>query len=115
MFISENLQVSTTNTFGGKYHYDVYHTRDKYYMTDRFELCSLEQNKYIFNHTNGFIKLADNNRHELIFNNNIKKLLKKSESNPVYIIQKMSPETDKNWETINTKRLGLKNILTNSI
>lgn len=115
MFISKSLQVSTTNIFGDKYNYDVYNTTDKYYMTDRFELCSLEINKYIFNHTNGFIKLADNNLHKLIFNNNIKKLLTKSESNPVYIIQKMSPETDKNWETINNKRLGLKNILTNSI
>ena len=82
-------------------------------MTDRFELCSLEQNKYIFNHTNGFIKLADNYHHKLIFNDN--QLLTKSEPNQVYIIQKMSPSTNKNWKTMNNKRLGLKNILRNSI
>lgn len=113
MFVSKSLQVSVTNKFGDKYYYDVYNTTDKYYMTDRFELCSLEQNKYIFNHTNGFIKLDDNYSHKLIFNDN--QLLTKSESNPVYIIQKMNPAIDKNWKTMNNKRLGLKNILRNSI
>ena len=97
MFVSMNLQVTTQNINNDMLEYDVYHSKHNYYMTERFELCALTMNKYIYNHIDPL----------RIINHVAMHLLQIQETEePLFIVQNVKVE-DKTWERLNNKRLNL--------
>ena len=91
MFVSMNLQVSTKNINNDMLEYDVYHSKHNYYMTERFELCTLEQRKYISNHVDPLH----------IINHVAMHLLQIQETEEqLFIVQNVNIE-DKTWERLN--------------
>ena len=97
MFISNKLKPTTKNINNDMLEYDVYDSNHNYYMTERFELCSLTTNKYIFNHIDPFHKLNHVAMHLL----QIQKI-----KEHFFIIQKVNIEK-KIWDNLNSKRLNL--------
>ena len=97
MFVSMNLQVTSKNVHNDMIEYDVYDSNHMYYMTERFELCALTMNKYIFNHIKPFHKI-----HHIAMH-----LLKIQETEePLFIVQNVNTK-DKTWDKLNNKRLLL--------
>ena len=94
MFVFMNLQATTRNAM---LKYDVYNSKHNYYITERFELCALTQNKYIFNHIDPFHKINNISMHLL-------QIQKTKEQ--LFIVQSVNIE-DKTWEKLNSKRLNL--------
>lgn len=97
MFVSMNLQVTSKNVHNDMIEYDVYNSNHNYYMTERFELCSLATNKYIFNHIDPFHKLNYVAMHLL--------QIQKTKEH-FFIIQKVNIE-NKTWDKLNSKRINL--------
>ena len=97
MFISNKLKPTTKNINNDMLEYDVYDSNHNYYMTERFELCSLATNKYIFNHIDPFYKLNYVAMHLL--------QIQKTKEH-FFIIQNINIE-NKIWDNLNSKRLNL--------
>lgn len=97
MFVSMNLQVTSQDVHTDMLEYDVYHSKHLYYMTDRFELCGLTSNKYIFNHIEPFHKINHIDMHLLQIRETEKQL---------FIVQKVNIE-DKTFDNLNNKRANL--------
>lgn len=97
MFISNKLKPTTKNVHNDMIEYDVYDSNHNYYMTERFELCSLTTNKYILNHINPFYKLNYVAMHLL--------QIQKTKEH-FFIIQNINIE-NKIWDNLNNKRLKL--------
>lgn len=97
MFVSMNLQVTTRDVHTNMLEYDVYHSKHNYYMTERFELCTLEQRKYISNHVDPLH----------VINHVAMHLLEIQETEEqLFIVQNVNIE-DKTWDKLNNKRLSL--------
>ena len=97
MFVSMNLQVTSINVYHDMPEYDVYDSNHNYYMTERFELCALTTNKYIFNHIDPFHKI----NHVLMHLLQIQKTKEQ-----LFIVQSVNIE-DGTWDKLNNKRLNL--------
>ena len=97
MFVSMNLQVTSKNINNDMLEYDVYDSNHNYYITERFELCALTTNKYIFNHIDPFHKINHVAMHLL--------QIKKTEEE-LFIVQSVNIE-DGTWDKLNNKRLSL--------
>ena len=97
MFISNKLKPTTRNINNAILEYDVYDSNHMYYMTERFELCSLTTNKCILNHINPFYKLNYVAMHLL--------QIQKTKEH-FFIIQNINTE-NKIWDNLNSKRLNL--------
>lgn len=97
MFISNKLKPTTRNINNAMMEYDLYDSNHNYYMTERFELCSLATNKYIFNHIDPFHKLNYAAMHLL--------QIQKTKEH-LFIIQKVNIE-NKTWDKLNSKRINL--------
>ena len=97
MFVSMNLQVTSRNVYHDMLEYDVYNSNHNYYITERFELCALTINKYIFNHVDPFHKINHVAMHLL--------QIKKTEEE-LFIVQNINTE-NKIWDNLNNKRLKL--------
>ena len=101
--MSDKLKVSAAHNIN-KYmlEYDVYNWKHNYYITERFELCALEDiNKYLFNHFHIFYKAIDHNTHIIYVS---------KQNKPIFIIQRVNTDTGL-WKNINDKRLRLHKIL----
>ena len=97
MFVSINLQVTTKNINNDMLEYDVYDSNHNYYMTERFELCVLEQRRYITNHIDPLH----------VINHVAMHLLEIQETKEqLFIVQNVNIE-DKTWERLNNKRSNL--------
>ena len=97
MLISNKLKPTTKNINNDMLEYDVYDSNHNYYMTERFELCALTTNKYIFNHIDPFHKI----------NHVLMHLLQIQETKEqLFIVQNINVE-DETWEKLNSKRLSL--------
>ena len=97
MFISNKLKPTTKNINNDMLEYDVYDSNHNYYITERFELCALTTNKYIFNHIDPFHKINHVAMHLL-------QIQKRKEH--FFIIQKVNIE-NKTWDKLNSKRINL--------
>ncbi len=97
MFLNNKLKVSTKNINNDMLEYDVYHSKHNYYMTERFELCVLEQRKYISNHVDPLHIINHVDMHLLQIQETKEQL---------FIVQNVNIE-DKTWDTLNNKRLNL--------
>ena len=105
MLVSMNLQVTTKNINNDMLEYDVYNSKHSYYMTERFELCILAMNNYIFNHIDRLQIINHVAMHLL--------QIQKTEEQ-LFIVQNVKVE-DKTWEKLNNKRLNLNKILSKPI
>ena len=105
MFVSKKLEIYSNvniSNISNVYEFNIYIKSHRYYMTDRFELCSLNNiNKYLFNHFDGFYKIINHDIH-------ITHVAK--QTRPIFIIQRMNTDTGL-WQNINDKRLRLHEIL----
>ncbi len=97
MFVSDKLKVSAQDVHTNMLEYDVYHSKHNYYMTERFELCTLEQRKYISNHVDPLHIINHVGMHLLQIQETEKQL---------FIVQNVNIE-DKTWERLNNKRVSL--------
>ena len=97
MFVSMNLQATTRNVYHAMLEYDVYDSDHNYYITERFELCALTTNKYIFNHIDPFHKINHVAMHLLEIQETKEQL---------FIVQSVNIE-DETWDKLNRKRINL--------
>ena len=92
-----NLQVTSRNVYHDMLEYDVYNSNHNYYITERFELCALTINKYIFNHVDPLHVINHVAMHLL--------QIKKTEEE-LFIVQSVNIE-DGTWDKLNNKRSNL--------
>ena len=97
MFLSNKLKPTAKNIKNDMLEYDVYDSNHNYYMTERFELCVLEQRRYISNHVDPLH----------IINHVAMHLLQIQETKEqLFIVQNINIE-DKTWDKLNNKRSNL--------